>query len=100
MKKKVLWWLAGAALVLALAAAAVWPGAAQDLREGSREAVRDAVVRSTVQCYAVEGVYPPNLAYLEEHYGLRVNQDTFIVSYDIFASNQMPDIRVLVKGEG
>ena len=32
-----------------------------------------AVQQSALQCYTVEGAYPPNLEYLEENYGLRVN---------------------------
>ena len=48
-------------------------------------------------CYAAEGVYPPDLAYLEEHYGVQINEKHFAVYYDAFASNMMPDITVLEK---
>ena len=99
MKRKTVLCLTAAVLLACLFLAAV-PGAKRQLRESSRAAIRDAVVRSAVQCYAVEGVYPPSLAYLEERYGLRVNHDAYIVSYEAFASNQLPDIRVLVRGEG
>lgn len=71
-----------------------------NLRENGRYAIRDAVRRAAMECYAVEGVFPPEVAYLEENYGLVINHDAYIVSYEIFASNVMPDVRVLVRGEG
>lgn len=49
-------------------------------------------------CYSVEGVYPDNVEYLVEHYGLRYDTETFILQYDAFAENILPDIRVLVRG--
>jgi len=55
-----------------------------------------AVRRSAVACYAAEGIYPPTLDYLVEHYGVQI-EDQYIVYYDIFASNLMPDITVLEK---
>ena len=52
-----------------------------------------------VECYCVEGAYPESLGYLEENYGLNVNHRDFIVTYEVFASNVAPDVRVLVRGE-
>lgn len=57
-----------------------------------------AVQRATVQCYAIEGRYPPSVEYLEAHYGLLINHDKYNVFYDGWASNVMPDITVLPKG--
>ena len=59
----------------------------------------DAVRRAALTCYAVEGVYPQSLEELERGYGLAYNKDAYIVSYDAFASNIMPNIQVLRKGE-
>lgn len=58
------------------------------------KAIQLAVQQSALQCYTVEGAYPPNLAYLEENYGLRVNTTDYYVTYQAFAQNQMPDVRV------
>ena len=66
----------------------------RDMAEESAEALKAAVQRSALQCYVVEGVYPPDLEYLEEHYGLQVNRSAFYISYDVFASNLPPDVRV------
>ncbi len=60
----------------------------------------EAVRRAAVQCYAVEGQYPQNVAYLEEHYGLIIDHEKYIVHYMGFASNLMPDIAVLPLGGG
>ncbi|HAQ39394.1 MAG TPA: hypothetical protein DCM73_00135 [Clostridiales bacterium] len=57
----------------------------------------DAIKRSAVQCYAIEGFYPPDVEYLEKNYGLVVDYDRYVVNYSIFASNIMPDIEVYLK---
>lgn len=70
-----------------------------DGRRGEgRQQLEEAVRRSAVACYAAEGIYPPDLEYLEEHYGLQVDQERYTVIYNAFASNLMPDITVLENG--
>lgn len=71
-----------------------------DVSRQSEEAVRAAVVRAAAQCYSVEGAYPQSVEYLEQHYGLVLNHRRYIVSYEAFSSNLMPEIRVLRRGEG
>lgn len=58
------------------------------------ETLRDAIRRASVQCYAIEGRYPPSVAYLEENYGIRIDKERYDVFYNGFASNFMPDITV------
>ena len=60
-------------------------------------AIREAIRRSALQCYVVEGVYPPNLQYLQDNYGLEVNTEDFYVTYDAFASNLPPTVLVTSK---
>ena len=67
-------------------------------RSASQErlkAAEQSVARATVQCYAIEGRYPPSVEYLEEHYGIVIDRDRYHVFYDGWASNVMPDITVL-----
>ena len=83
-------------------AAALWlVTAVSDLASGQDEEamqqLEESLRRSAVACYAAEGVYPPDLAYLEEHYGVQIDEKRFVVYYDAFASNMMPDITVLEK---
>jgi len=37
--------------------------------EGQR-LLEESLQRSVVNCYAIEGAYPPTLDYLKEHYGI------------------------------
>lgn len=67
------------------------------MREQGASSVRSAVLQAAVQCYAVEGAYPPSLTYLEENYGLQINREAYQVTYLTFASNVMPDIMVQAK---
>ena len=53
-----------------------------------------AIRRATIQCYAIEGRYPPSVEYLEEHYGLSIDREKYYVFYDGWASNIMPDITI------
>ena len=86
----------------ALAVLLVFTSALSNLQDGriseGRQQLEDAVRRSAVACYAAEGIYPPNLEYLEEHYGIRVDRERYTVMYEIFASNLMPDVTVLENG--
>ena len=68
-------------------------------REAEEQLVADAVRQAAVTCYSVEGGYPESLDHLKEHYGLAYNEDVFIVSYDAFAENLMPDIHVMRRGD-
>ena len=68
-----------------------------DLTEESTAAIRDAVERSARQCYIVEGAYPPDLDYLEEYYGLQVNTRDYYITYEAFASNLPPQVKVMPK---
>lgn len=55
----------------------------------------EGIRRAAVQCYALEGVYPPDLSYLEERYGVSVDEKRYYVDYQYVASNLMPDITVV-----
>ena len=65
--------------------------------EEGRQQLETSIRRAAVACYAVEGVYPPTLEYLEENYGIQIDEDRSAVFYEIFASNIMPEITVLEK---
>lgn len=62
-------------------------------QEGA-ETLRNAVTRACVQCYAIEGRYPPDVAYLEENYGIQIDRRRYHVFYNGFASNIMPEITI------
>ena len=64
------------------------------------EAVRileDSIRRAVVMSYAIEGRYPESVSYIEEHFGVHIDRDKYVVHYEIFASNLMPDIMVISR---
>ncbi len=63
--------------------------------DSSASTERDLIERYAIQCYASEGSYPPNLEYLETHYGLLLKKERYGYYYEVFASNVLPDIRVI-----
>lgn len=89
-----------AVFALLLAAALFFFGGVDRTSEDEQKAlVRDAVRGALVTCYAVEGSYPTDVAYLKEHYGLAYDAARYMVTIDAFATNVMPDVRVTVRGE-
>ena len=68
-----------------------------NLREQGAVSVRNAILESAKQCCAIEGAYPTSLAYLEQNYGLSINQDDYVITYEVFAENVMPGVVVLPK---
>ena len=82
---------AGALLCFAVALNSLSDGrSAEDLRQ-----LEESLRRGCVACYAAEGVYPPDLEYLQTHYGVQIDQRRYLVYYTAFAENLMPDITVL-----
>lgn len=67
--------------------------------EAHRSQLEESIRHACVVCYSTEGVYPPSIAYLEEHYGLQTDPDRYNIFYDIFAENLMPDITVVIKNK-
>ena len=63
--------------------------------EESRRQLEEALRQGCVACYAAEGIYPPDVDYLKEHYGVQVDEERYNVFYTVFADNLMPDITVL-----
>lgn len=61
------------------------------------ETVEETVRKYVIQCYASEGSYPTDLYYLEENYGLILDEEHYNYVYDVFASNVMPDVKVYIK---
>lgn len=62
-----------------------------------KEILTDALNRDIVHCYSIEGMYPPSLEYIEEHYGLSYDHSRFIVDYESIGSNLMPNVTVIEK---
>jgi len=66
--------------------------------EAQPEKIKEAIERACIQCYALEGSYPPDLDYLSKNYGLILNDDKYFYYYEVFASNVMPYVEVYERG--
>lgn len=59
------------------------------------EELKKTIQTASIECYAVEGMYPPSVEYLEENYGIQIDRNKYNVFYSGFASNMLPDITVV-----
>jgi len=100
-KRKRRWWILPVILLAAVICVSAFvllgKRSGEEMRAEGAAAIEAALRRSAVQCYVVEGVYPPDFEYLQENYGLQVNTDDYYVVYEAFASNIPPTIHVLEK---
>jgi hypothetical protein len=97
LTSRVLWTLVFAVLA---SFAVVWGsgGLSNTVTEKQAQFVADSVRRSAIQCYAVEGSFPPTVggvAYLRENYGLAVDETRYVVYYESLGDNLIPQIRVI-----
>ncbi|MDO4516177.1 MAG: hypothetical protein Q4C76_03460 [Bacillota bacterium] len=68
-----------------------------DQGEESRRVLEESLRRAAAACYAAEGCYPPTLDYIQQHYGVQIDEERYLVHYDCFAQNLMPEISILEK---
>ncbi len=77
-------------------------GALHGVQDGQaaeeKKQLERALRLGAVSCYATDGYYPPDLAYLEENCGIRYDRDRYTVFYEVFAENLMPEITVVEVG--
>ena len=86
------------AIVVCIAVLVFAVGVARNnAREQAAASLREAVLNSAKQCCAVEGSYPSSLSHLEEDYGLTINHDDYVVSYEWFADNVLPTVVVTAR---
>ena len=53
--------------------------------------------QSVTLCYALEGSYPESLDYLQNHYGIRWDEERFLVDFEPVGSNLPPDVTVIAR---
>lgn len=86
--------------LLAAGAAQLLNGVDAQSARAEEELVVQALRRAMITCYAVEGIYPADVDYLKQNYGLAYNEDEYFVYYDAFADNILPEIHVSRRGNG
>ena len=80
------------ALAIVLGGVGFW--AHENARNQGAVALRDSILNAAKQCCAIEGTYPKSIKHLEKDYGLTINHDDYVVSYEYFAGNVMPSVVV------
>lgn len=97
-------WEAAAAIMLVVISVSVFIIVAAGIskteivnRQKGALLLENAIRKAAVSCYAVEGFYPESLDYLVSNYGIMVS-DRYIVHYEVFASNIIPQITVVENG--
>ena len=91
--------------VVLFAALAVWMvrGVRDAARMSDEEGLRlaqQAIERAVISCYSLEGVYPATYEDLKAKSGLAIDEEKYIVLYEIFASNIRPSVTVMERGVG
>ncbi len=74
-------------------------GLEQRNSDEGRKQLELTLQRCAVACYATEGIYPPDVDYMKEHYGIQIDESKYLVQYEVFAENLMPDITVLERND-
>ncbi len=69
----------------------------EDTKEHQKKSLETALEHNIAQCYALEGHYPQNVAYLSDHYGLTYDDDNFVVQYTYYGDNLYPDYVVTYR---
>ncbi len=64
----------------------------------SRKILARSIDRAVTDCYAIEGMYPPDFKYLEDNYGIHIDEKKYYVDYQAFGSNIRPVIVIANRG--
>lgn len=83
--------------VLAVVGVVVTHQVRLNAREQGAVALRQSIMDAAVRCCAVEGSYPLSLGHLEDVYGLRINRNDYVVTYEAYATNMAPSVVVVPR---
>ena len=65
--------------------------------DGTNDAPTAVFVHLSGAHFPAEGCYPPDVAYMQQYYGVQIDESRYLVHYRVFAENLMPEITVTVK---
>ncbi|MDR2106386.1 MAG: hypothetical protein LBP24_03155 [Coriobacteriales bacterium] len=97
LTSRVAWTLVFAVLISAVL---IWGsgGLSGTVTDRQAQFVADSVRRSAIQCYAIEGRFPPTIGgveYLRNNYGLTIDSRRYAVYYESMGDNLIPQIWVV-----
>lgn len=59
------------------------------------EAIRTAINRDVLHCYASEGKYPPDLDYICSKYAFSYDSSKYNIEYKLKEDNSLPEVTVM-----
>lgn len=72
----------------------------KDIQQKEQEHLEQVLNQSAAICYSLEGSYPESLSYLKEQYGIRWDEEKYLVDFESVGNNLPPDIVVIPLQEG
>jgi len=66
-------------------------------KEDRSEAIEEILIKASIQCYALEGSYPPDIDYLRKNYGIIIDDEQYFYFYDTNGANIAPNIEVIKR---
>lgn len=93
-RKKRRWVIVTVVLIVCVAVVAVAGVARRNARVQGAAALRESILSAAKQCASIEGAYPSSVSHLEESYGLTINHNDYIITYEWFADNIVPSVVV------
>ena len=68
------------------------------IRNEEAQLIEQRIEQAAVLCYALEGSYPKDVHYLEQNYGVVIDDEKYNVFYQSLGSNMKPEVQVYRKG--
>ena len=96
IRRRILIGIVSCVIVCVIVVAGVHTMRATSHEQGAA-ALRSAIMNAAFRCCAIEGSYPMTLRHLEDDYGLRINHDDYIITYEAYASNMAPSVVVVPR---
>ncbi len=70
-----------------------------DVSNQQTSALVKSINSAVIECYAIEGSYPPSIQYLEEHYGITYDHNKYEILYEPSGSNIRPSVSIFTIKE-
>lgn len=95
-----LWFILKITLFLVIIVVSIYAFSNMSLvnEDESKKILERSIDRAITNCYAFEGVYPPDFAYIEKNYNVHVDDKKYYVDYQVFASNVRPIVVLAKRG--
>jgi len=63
------------------------------------EILTQSIQRAIVSEYAITGCYPDDVEAVLDKYGIQIDEKKYSLEYEVFASNQRPNVEIHRRGE-